>query len=89
MCHNSREDALMIEAEKEQGEFVRTVGVAVKEKWKCDGDVEEKWSVMKKAMCDAARTVLGLAKKSHPDWYVESQSELKPLFQGKNSLHER
>ena len=54
---------------------------------KNDGTVEEKWKVMKTALCETAASVLGTACNRQEDWFMESGDGLRPLLEERNRLH--
>ena len=43
--------------------------------------------MMKTALCESAGHVLGYAWRKQPDWFRDSETELKPLFAERNRLH--
>ena len=49
--------------------------------------MEEKWEVMKTALCETSTSVLGTACKRQADWFRESGDGLRPLFEERNRLH--
>ena len=55
-------------------------------KWPHGGSAEEKWSVMRSALTEAAETVLGTEPRRPPDWFRESKN-LKPALQLRNQLY--
>ena len=42
-------------------------------------DIDEKWNVMKSALCKAAETELGLSSSRQPDWFRDSSTEIRSL----------
>ena len=75
------------ERETTRGKFVNKVCVTMKETWCSDGTVEEKWDVMKSALCEAAGSVLGSASKRQADWFRENEALLRPLFEERSRLY--
>ena len=69
----------MRKRETTRGKFVNRVCESMKEGWCCCATVE-KWKVMKTALCESARHILGYELRKHPDWFMESEIELRPLF---------
>ena len=70
-----------------RGKFENEVCERIQKKWKSDGTVEEKWNVMKTALCETASSVLGTARKRQADWFRESNDRLRPLIEERNRLH--
>ena len=62
------------------GNFVNCVATVLKQTWVKGDSIEDKWRVMKEALLAAANSTLDSATRNHPDWYRESESELKPMF---------
>lgn len=58
--------------ETTKGKYVREVSERMQDTWKSDSNVEEKWDVMKRAMCETAGSVLGSAGRHRADWFKES-----------------
>ena len=48
--------------------------------------MEEKWDEMKTALCEAAGSVLGTARRRKADWFEESGSVLRPLTEERGRL---
>ena len=44
--------------------------------WPGGGSVEEKWSVIRSALTNAAETALGFGVKRQPDWFSESKATI-------------
>ena len=63
------------------------VCATMKEAWCSDGTVEEKWEVMKSALCEAAGSILGSANKRQEDWFRENETQLRPLFEERSRLY--
>ena len=59
----------------------------MKEQWNSKGSVEEKWDVMKSALCESASSILGSARKRQADWFRKNEVVLKPLFEESSILH--
>ena len=70
-----------------QGKFENEVCERIQKELKSGGTVEEKWKVMKTALCETAPSVLGTACKRQVDWFRESSDGLRPLFEERNRLH--
>lgn len=49
------------------GRYMRTVEDKLQANWTTDNDIEEKWNVLKSALCKGARLELGYNKKRHPE----------------------
>jgi hypothetical protein len=58
------------------GAFVSKVCDKIESEWRSDDTVEEKWSVVKDALCDTASSVLGYGGRRQADWYWENEAEL-------------
>ena len=61
-----------------------------KEQWKVDGLNQEKWEVLRSALTDAAKSVLGVEKCRQPDWFRTHSPEEEPALPemaGKWSQH--
>ena len=69
------------------GRFLESVRKGLKEKWDTGKNVEEKWNVLSSVMCDAAKEWLGYEDRRQPDWFRESEVDLKPLFAERNRMH--
>ena len=78
-----------VKEEEGRGKFASRVCAKMKEQWSSRGSVEEKWDVMKSALCEAAGSILGSARKRHADWFRESEAVLKPLLDERSRLHAR
>jgi len=70
-----------------KGRFLERVRKGLKEKWDTGESVEEKWNVLSSVMCDAAKEWLGYEDRRQPDWFRESEVDLKPLFAERNRMH--
>ena len=42
-----------------------------------------------KDLCESAESVLGLASRRYPDWFLDSEVNLKPLFEQRNQLYQK
>ena len=69
------------------GSFVRSVNQRLQEEWDEMKCVQEKWDTLKMALCDRAKTELGYEDRRQPDWFRESEENLKLLFLEKNRLY--
>ena len=67
-----------------RGRFLESIREKLRDK---DSSVEEKWDVVRSVMCDAAKEWLGHEDRRQPDWFRESEADLKPLFVERNRLH--
>ena len=53
-----------------------------------DGDnLETQWSTFKDTVFDTAKSVLGYSKRKQPDWFDESNQEIKDLLAKKRAAH--
>ena len=73
--------------ETTRGKFMNKVCTTMKEAWCSDGTVEEKWEVMKSALCEAAGSILGSASKRQADWFRENEAQLRLLFEERSRLY--
>ena len=69
------------------GSFVRVVEQELQTKWDETSAVQEKWDTLKTALCDGAKAELGYEDKKQPDWFRESEKDLKSLFSERNRLY--
>ena len=72
-----------------RGCFQDGVCTKVKELWKNEGTVEEKWTAIRSALTETAQSVLGKENRRHPDWFKESAGELKPFSERRNDLYSK
>ena len=73
--------------ETSMGSFVRVVEQELQTKWDETSIVQEKWDTLKSALCDGAKTELGYEDRKQPDWFRESEKDLKSLFSERNRLY--
>ena len=43
--------------------------------------MEEKWESLKAGLCETAESVLGYETRRQPDWFRESEADIKPLLE--------
>ena len=67
----------------------KLVSNTVKETWKVDSSLEDKWNTLKTALVDAAKTTVGIEKHKHPNWFRENMMVLELLFKKRNQLYIR
>ena len=72
-----------------RGHFQELANKLVKENWKADGSIEDKWVTIRSALTTAAKTALGVKKRRHPDWFRENAISLEPILQKKNQLYQK
>ena len=70
-----------------KGTFQDRVAQSLKAKWKNEGSAEEKWTLLKSTLCEAAESTLRKQTRRNADWFVESAPKLKPLFDKRNQLY--
>ena len=70
-----------------RGKFQQRVGESVKGALDGIMSVEEKWEVIKKALCESAQLLLGKTKRRDPDWFLENSHIFKPLVEERNKLY--
>ena len=70
-----------------RGKFQELASRSVKEQWLEDGSIDEKWRAVRSALTDAAKSVLGVEKRRHPDWSRENALSLEPIIQRRNQLY--
>ena len=72
-----------------KGLFVNGVSRRLQAVWNQEGSVEEKWTLLKTALTDAAQSTLGTQKRRSPDWFAENSSKLLPLYEQRNKFYLR
>ena len=70
-----------------KGKFVTGVCDSMKGKWDQLSTAQEKWEVLKSALCDTASSIVGHAHKREADWFRDSEAELRPLFEERSKMH--
>ena len=75
------------QGKKTREEFQRLVRERAMDPSADSKDIEEKWSVVKAALCEAAQSILGNECSKHPDWFREKAATLKPLLEKRNKLY--
>jgi len=70
-----------------KGLFRGRVAESLKQAWRADAPADEKWTLLKTTLCDAAELTLGREIKRNPDWFTESKDDLDPLFRKRNEAH--
>ena len=50
---------------------------SLKDAWCSSDTVEEKWKVVKTALCESAGHVLGYAWRKQPDWFRDSETVIE------------
>ena len=70
-----------------KGRFLESVKKGLKEKWDTGNSVEEKWGVLSSVMCDAAKEWLGYEDRQQPNWFRDSEVDLKQQFAERNRMH--
>ncbi len=63
------------------------VSKRLKEKWCERGTVEEKWEVMKSALCVAAKSTLGTSSQKKVDWFEEKAGMLVPMLEKRKEAY--
>ena len=53
------------------------------------GSTENNSSAIKEAVASAADAALGSGRRYHPDWFIDSQSDLEPVIRAKDICHYR
>ena len=46
-----------------------------------------KWDALKNALCESAKAVLGYENRRQPDWFRESEADLRLLIAERNQLY--
>ena len=72
--------------ETTRGRFLRGVRERVQNGWEGSNSVE-KWARMKTALCESTKAELGHEDRRQPDWFRESESDLRPLTAARNQLY--
>ena len=49
--------------------------------------MEEKWESVKAGLCETSESVLDYETRRQPDWFRESEADLKPLLERRTSLY--
>ena len=70
--------------ETTNGRYLREVREKVEGVWDENSDVEVKWDALKNALCESAKAVLGYENRRQPDWFRESEADLRPLIAERN-----
>ncbi len=71
-----------------KGRFVSGVSDRMTNSWNPGGrHVQEKWKVMRDAMCSVAKSILGVARGRKTDWFRESGNVLRPLFEERSRTY--
>ena len=78
------EDAQARETARER--YLRNVGKKLKEAWDGTGCVEMKWDILKTVLCDGAKAELGYENRKQPDWFRDSETDLKRLIEERYRL---
>ena len=73
--------------ETARGMYLRTVREKLHEGWDKESSVQEKWDTLMSALCNGAKAGLGFEDRRQPDWFRESEVDLKPLFAERNRLY--
>lgn len=74
------------EVRSQRQEYVEAVVEKAGEEWPDEG-VEEKWRVMRTAIVEAAEETLGRARRSQPDWFLDSEDSIRPFLQARNTAY--
>ena len=75
------------EARSQRQEYGKAVVERAREEWPDEGTVEEKWRAMRTALVDTADEMLGRAKRSQPDWFLESEDTIRQFLQARNAAY--
>ena len=70
-----------------KGKFVTGVCDSMKGRWDQLSTAQEKWEVLRSALCDTASSIVGHAHKREADWFRDSEAELRPLFEERSKMH--
>ena len=49
--------------------------------------MEVKWDALKNALCKSAKAALDNESRRQPDWFQESEADLRPLIAERNQLY--
>ena len=80
LCANNASDRRLFQEE---------VRNRVKEAWKDNRTLTEKWLAIRSALTGAAESILGTEHRRYPDWFAENAGKLEPLFQNRNHLYSK
>ena len=61
-----------------KGKFVTGLCDSMKGRWDQLSTAQEKWEVLKSALCGTASSIVGHAHKREADWFKNSKAELRP-----------
>ena len=81
----SKEDEGQVICDKYQEKVLELANEA----WSEEDNVVGKWEAVRGALTSAAEDVLGTTTRRQPDWFQESQGQLKPLFKRRNDAYSR
>ena len=70
-----------------KGRYLMIVDKTLGTKWNNDSTIQEKWSTLKCALCEAAGTDLGYSNRIQPDWFQDSATKIRPLIEKRNKLY--
>ena len=61
--------------------FQEMVGEKLNVLWKETDSIEQKWTSLKSALCEAAEATIGREKRRQTDWFREGALAIRPLLQ--------
>ena len=71
----------------EKSTYLKSTGEKLMKDWDNPFSVEEKWNTFESALCGSAEKLLGHVDRNQPDWFRESEVNIKPLFAVRNRLY--
>ena len=69
--------------------FQEMVGEKLNVLWKETDSIEQKWTSMKSALCEAAEATIGREKRRQTDWFREGAPAIRPLLQKRNTAYNK
>ena len=70
-------------------EYIEEVLERATSAWPEEGTMEERWEVMRSSLLESADELLGYEKSRQPDWFQESEDELRLQLQWRNNAYDR
>ena len=65
------------------------VGEKLNVLWKETDSIEQKWTSLKSALCEAAEATIGREKRRQTDWFKEGAPAIRPLLQTRNTAYNK
>lgn len=85
---NNTDESLIGDGEKPLREdYLDSVVDNARSGWPEDGTAEEKWEKIQSAILETSDELLGVIKNKQPDWFQESEDELRPYLVLRNNAY--